>query len=70
MVNDRLHIICGNCGQDLKEVNMATWQYVTQLKDEKTDEVIANADVVICCGNCGTLHFLSNYIKELEECEE
>ena len=70
MVNNRLHIICGNCGQDLKELNMATWQYITQLKDEKTDEVISNADVVIICGNCGALHFLSNYIKEAEECEE
>ena len=28
MVNDRLHIICGNCGQDLKESGMATWEYI------------------------------------------
>ena len=70
MVNDRLHIICGNCGQDLKEVNMATWQYVSPINDEKTGDVIHNADIIICCGNCATLHFLSNYIKEIEECEE
>ena len=35
MVNDSLHIICGNCGQDLKELNMATWEYIAAEIDEE-----------------------------------
>ena len=27
MVHEMIHIICGNCGQDLTEKNMATWKY-------------------------------------------
>lgn len=67
MVNDRLHIICGNCGQDLKEPNMATWEYVPAIIDEETKEIINNADVFIRCDNCATIHFLKKYIKEVKD---
>ena len=69
MVNNRLHIICGNCGQDLKEPNMATWEYVPAIHDEETGEIIENADVFIRCDNCTTIHFLHKYMEEISECE-
>lgn len=64
MVNERLHIICGNCGQDLKELGMATWEYVPEIKDEETKEILSPADIIIRCDNCATIHFLKNHIKE------
>jgi hypothetical protein len=64
MVNDRLHIICGNCGQDLKEEGMATWQYIPAEAYEDTGEVYNSADVFICCDNCATIHSLNKYINE------
>lgn len=64
MVNDRLHIICGNCGQDLKEPDEATWEYIPQEIDEETGEILSPATVYIHCKNCSTLHSLSKYIKE------
>ena len=64
MVNDRLHIICGNCGQDLKEAGMATWEYVPPEIDEEDGEELNPADVWIKCDNCATLHSLGKYIKE------
>lgn len=67
MVNDRLHIICGNCGQDLKEAGMATWEYVPEIKDQVTGETIQNAEVIISCENCATIHFLSKYMKNLKD---
>lgn len=63
MVNERLHIICGNCGQDLKESGMATWEYVPEIKDEETKEILSSADVLIRCGNCATIHFLKKPYK-------
>lgn len=67
MVNDRLHIICGNCGQDLKEAGMATWEYVPEIKDQVTGETIQNAEVIISCENCATIHFLSKYMKNRKD---
>ena len=67
MVNDRLHIICGNCGQDLKEAGMATWEYVPEIKDQATGETIQNAEVIISCENCATIHFLSKYMKKRKD---
>ena len=64
MVNDRLHIICGNCGQDLKEAGMAAWEYVPEIKVEETKEILSPADVFISCKNCTTIHFLSKYMKK------
>ena len=64
MVNERIHIICGNCGQDLKEPGMANWKYVPAEIDEETGEIYSSADVYITCDNCATIHFLNNHIKE------
>lgn len=67
MVNDRLHIICGNCGQDLKEAGMATWEYVPPEIDEEDGEIINSATVYIHCDNCATIHSLNKYIKEYQK---
>lgn len=70
MVNGILHIICGNCGQNLKEKNMANWKYEPAIIDEETKEIINDAEVIIECNCCGTIHFLSDYIKEIVEVED
>ena len=67
MVNDRLHIICGNCGQDLKESGMATWEYVPPEIDEEDGEELNPADVWIRCDNCATIHFLKKYMEEYKD---
>ena len=61
MVNDRLHIICGNCGQDLKESGMAKWEYSPADIDDDGEE-ISPAMVYIECENCSTLHSLNKYM--------
>lgn len=63
MVNDRLHIICGNCGQDLKESGMAKWEYVPAEFDSDGN-FLAPRDIYIKCKNCLTIHPLSKYVKE------
>lgn len=65
MVNAKLHIICGNCGQDLTVPGEATWRYIPAEVYE--DEVLASATVYITCENCATIHSLSKYIKEESE---
>lgn len=70
MVNDRLHIICGNCGQDLKEHGMATWQYIEAEIDEEDGEIINSATVYIRCDNCATIHSLNKYIKNYKDGKE
>ena len=70
MVNDRLHIICGNCGQDLKESGMATWEYVPPEIDEEDGEELNPADVWIRCDNCATIHFLKKYMEEYKDGEK
>lgn len=67
MVNDRLHIICGNCGQDLKESGMATWEYVPAITDIKAGELLHRAHVIIYCNNCATIHFLNKYMEEYKD---
>lgn len=67
MVNERIHIICGNCGQDLTEKDMAVWHYIPAEIDEETGEVYDTADVYISCKNCATMHFLDNHIKAESE---
>ncbi len=69
MVNERLHIICGNCGQDLKATGMAKWEYVPAEYDED-GELYSDDDVIIHCENCSTLHFMSNYINKQNEEEQ
>lgn len=53
MVCEKLHIICGNCGQDLTEPNMAHWCFATDLND-----------VYITCDNCATIHPISKYMTQ------
>lgn len=61
MVCDKLHIICGNCGQ--------------MLSVENGDEARASVerdyngnfeDVFITCENCDTVHSLSKYMEILD----
>ena len=63
MVCENIHIICGNCGQDLTKKNMATWEYKPADIDEETGEVYDTADVYIRCKNCATIHFLNDHIE-------
>lgn len=54
MVMARIHIICGNCGADSKQMKLRIERDVRGGKedDEFSDEAI------IICENCSTLHFL------------
>lgn len=61
MVNDSLHIICGNCGHNDKYNNF-TFKYVP--KEEEGGELINEASVYIYCANCSTIHFLDKYATE------
>lgn len=63
MVHEMIHIICGNCGQNLTEKNMATWEYKPADIDEETGEVYDTANVYIRCKNCETIHFLDDHIE-------
>ena len=64
MVHENIHIICGNCGQDLTEKDMATWKYIPKEIDAETGEIYNTSDVYIYCENCATIHLLKNHIKE------
>lgn len=64
MVNDRLHIICGNCGHN-HEHNNFTFKYVPAEYAE--DELINEASVYIYCSNCSTIQFLDKYATERED---
>lgn len=57
MVMARLHMICGNCGCN----DEWKWEHVP----EETDggEVMTDETVYISCGNCATLHNLSDNAK-------
>jgi RNase P subunit RPR2 len=61
MVNDSLHIICGNCGHN-HEYNNFTFEY--QEIESCGDEIINSATVYITCNNCSTVHSLDKYAKE------
>lgn len=67
MVNDRLHIICGNCGHN-HDYNNFTFKYVPV--EMGGDEIINPASVYICCANCSTIHFLDKYATEKDESKE
>lgn len=51
MVNARLHLICGNCGNDEKDLFVAEYN--------KGDDLTAPT-IYIKCKYCGTLHNLEN----------
>lgn len=63
MVCENIHIICGNCGQDLTEKGMSSWEYKPAEIDEETGDVYDTADVYIRCENCATIHFLDDHIE-------
>jgi len=54
MVKARLHIICGNCGCN----DEFTWEIVPNGQCNQEGNELP--DVYIRCGNCATLHTLSN----------
>nr|DAT89613.1 MAG TPA: hypothetical protein [Caudoviricetes sp.] len=68
MVNDRLHIICGNCGQDLKESGMVKWEY-SPAEFDSDGNFLTPREIYIECKNCSTVHPLSKYVKEDDKCK-
>lgn len=53
MANAKLHIICGNCGQN----DMFDYEIETEIDDDTNEEYQV---VYIGCNNCNTLHNLDN----------
>lgn len=53
MANAKLHIICGNCGQN----DMFEHRISIEIDDDTEEE---RQVVYIACNNCGTLHDLEN----------
>jgi len=51
MVNARLHIICGNCGQN----DMLSYKIKNEIDDD-TQEQYQSVDLI--CNNCHTIHNL------------
>lgn len=66
MVKARLHLICGNCGNDDKDLFYAEYYE----GDELTEPTI-----YVKCNNCGTVHDLADnstiekFVSEKEEQE-
>jgi hypothetical protein len=67
MANDKLHIICGNCGHDATGGNFA-WMYSP--KEDYGNGEFNPADVFVSCKNCGTLHALGKYMRQESEVAE
>lgn len=61
MASAKLHIICGNCGCN----DMFQFEIDPKGHDITQDEVAFKPAVFITCGNCSTLHDLSDTIKEV-----
>ncbi len=62
MARARLHIICGNCGCN----DQFSFVIDPEGHDISDDEAKFKPSVLIRCGNCGTLHDLSEVIPEKE----
>lgn len=62
MVSDKLHIICGNCGQDLTEKNMASYEIIEDGNIDQNGN--GQTDILITCLNCSTVHSLNKYIEK------
>lgn len=58
MANAKLHIICGNCGQN----DMFDYEIVNEIDDDTNEPY---QYVSICCNNCHTLHDLDNNAKQI-----
>lgn len=61
MVMARIHIICGNCGAGLDDLTLKIQRDHVDFGDRSEDEA------VIKCGNCSTLHFLSEYMNRTKQ---
>lgn len=57
MAHAKLHIICGNCGQN----NMFGYEIYTEFDDDTYEPFQV---VYINCNNCGTLHTLDDNAKQ------
>ena len=64
MVNARLHIICGNCGDNCMLEYEIERDYNHMADDTFEDEA------VIYCRNCATLHSLSEVLPKATKNEE
>ena len=63
MAYARLHIICGNCGSN-------NWEEADiELKGRCLDADEFAPDVYLSCGNCATIHSLSDYMEVKNEKE-
>lgn len=54
MATSNIHIICGTCGC----ATMLRWSYMVDEFD------IKNNTPVINCGNCGTNHYLCEFMEK------
>jgi hypothetical protein len=60
MANAKLHIICGNCGQN----DMFEHRISIEIDDDTNEE---RQVVHIACNNCGTLHYLEDNSKFIKK---
>ena len=58
MVNARLHIICGNCGEN----DMLSYKIKNEIDDD-TQEQYQSVDLI--CNNCHTIHNLDINAKNI-----
>ncbi len=58
MVMARLHLICGNCGCNDE------WEWEHKPEEFCDGVVCSIEDVFLWCGNCSTLHSISNNAKK------
>jgi|LakMenE01Jun11ns_1017448.scaffolds.fasta_scaffold9510849_2 hypothetical protein len=57
MAHAKLHIICGNCGQN----DMFDYEIVEEIDDDTNEP---HQGVYIGCNNCHTLHYLDNNAEQ------
>jgi len=60
MVMAKLHIICGNCGQN----DMFEYEIVVDSDFDKNDIEYEYQRVSICCRNCNTIHSLDDNAED------
>jgi hypothetical protein len=60
MAHARLHMICGNCGQN----DMFDYRISTEINDNTNEKYQL---VYIGCNNCNTLHVLDDNAKQIKK---
>ncbi len=60
MAHAKLHMICGNCGQN----DMFDYNISTEIDDDTEEEYQV---VYIGCNNCHTLHVLDDNAEKVEK---